>query len=390
MLAPSAPPRRPAAPRRLASWRTSAATTPRSRAPPAPSLLRRASRSRGPSRRTSGFRDAARARRAGTRRPRAPERALRVAALRFDRRAPRLSPRRPAALRGAPRGRRLRKAGGAADLAPRGPPRRVRLRRGRPAFTRSRPSTPRCFRLLQPPSEAFFQARSTSSAAPPGSAPCWRSTGPSTRARGARRRRALLPAGRRRGGRRRGRAWIHRPGKKAQRGAGARLGKKRLLLEHGRKALPEDARIASLPARRQRLRPRGRRSTRSSATRASSSTQVRRPTSPCADRARAGGRHGRGAPRRRAGERRRRGHGAAPRAADRARRARPEEVLFLWDWDKQRAAAHAARRQGRRSGRCSTCSRARATFSRPRSHGALLAAPRGGRCACPGGHARAA
>ncbi|WP_437595371.1 DEAD/DEAH box helicase [Sorangium sp. So ce590] len=125
--------------------------------------------------------------------------------------------------------------------------------------------------------------------------------------------------------------WIHRLGKKGQRGAGARIGRKRLLLEHGAKLSSDDARIAA-------LLPDG----DGFASRALLDALIghprlfldeapdvavrieRTPVGLVAEE-----RHG--AVRVSAGVE---GTALPPALIERVRRARPEEVVFLWDWDK--------------------------------------------------------
>ncbi|WP_437719411.1 DEAD/DEAH box helicase [Sorangium sp. So ce448] len=164
--------------------------------------------------------------------------------------------------------------------------------------------------------------------------------------------------------------WIHRLGKKAQRGAGARLGKKRLLLEHGGKLSPEDARIAS-------LLPEG----NAFASRALLEALIGHPrlfldeapdVAVRIERAPVGvvaeERHG--AVRVSAGVE---GTALPPALLDRARRARPEEVLFLWDWDKGARRLTLLDVKAEIRALLDVLAREGDVFP-PESHGALLAA----------------
>ncbi|XXT14539.1 DEAD/DEAH box helicase [Sorangium sp. So ce429] len=125
--------------------------------------------------------------------------------------------------------------------------------------------------------------------------------------------------------------WVHRLGKKGQRGAGAKVGKKRLLQEHGARLSSEDARVAA-------LLPEG----NGFAARALIEALIghprlflddapdiavrveRTPVGLVAEE-----RHG--VVRVSAGVE---GTALPPAVLERVRRARPEDALFLWDWDK--------------------------------------------------------
>ncbi|XYH92710.1 SNF2-related protein [Sorangium sp. So ce1128] len=125
--------------------------------------------------------------------------------------------------------------------------------------------------------------------------------------------------------------WVHRLGKKGQRGAGAKVGKKRLLQEHGARLSSEDARVAA-------LLPEG----NGFASRALIEALIghprlfldeapditvrveRTPVGLVAEE-----RHG--VVRVSAGVE---GTALPPALLERMRRARPEDALFLWDWDK--------------------------------------------------------
>ncbi|XXY50728.1 DEAD/DEAH box helicase [Sorangium sp. So ce269] len=125
--------------------------------------------------------------------------------------------------------------------------------------------------------------------------------------------------------------WVHRLGKKGQRGAGAKVGKKRLLQEHGARLSAEDARVAA-------LLPEG----NGFAARALIEALIghprlflddapdiavrveRTPVGLVAEE-----RHG--VVRVSAGVE---GTALPPAVLERVRRARPEDALFLWDWDK--------------------------------------------------------
>ncbi|WP_437825583.1 SNF2-related protein [Sorangium sp. So ce1153] len=125
--------------------------------------------------------------------------------------------------------------------------------------------------------------------------------------------------------------WVHRLGKKGQRGAGAKVGKKRLLQEHGARLASEDARVAA-------LLPEG----NGFAARALLEALIghprlflddapdiavrveRTPVGLVAEE-----RHG--VVRVSAGVE---GTALPPAVLERVRRARPEDALFLWDWDK--------------------------------------------------------
>ncbi|WP_437720050.1 DEAD/DEAH box helicase [Sorangium sp. So ce861] len=125
--------------------------------------------------------------------------------------------------------------------------------------------------------------------------------------------------------------FIHRVGKKGQRGAGARIGKKRLLLEHGAKLSAEDARIAALLPDGDAFASRVLLDALIGHPRLvlgeAPDVAVRIERTPVGLVAEE--RHG--AVRVSAGVE---GTALPPPLIERVRRARPEEVLFLWDWDQ--------------------------------------------------------
>ncbi|WP_437684787.1 SNF2-related protein [Sorangium sp. So ce176] len=126
-------------------------------------------------------------------------------------------------------------------------------------------------------------------------------------------------------------AWVHRLGKKGQRSAGARAGRKRLLQEHGARLSSEDARVAALLPEGDGFAPR-----------ALIEALIGHPrvfldeaphVAVRVERAPVGlvAEERQGVVRVSAGVD---GTALPPALLERVRRARPEDVLFLWDWDQ--------------------------------------------------------